>query len=486
MGYALIIGGGTDGRYTISLDIGEAERAALVARFTAQAAEAQAKVMAAQGMLVDKTAELAAAAQAYNDATDAYIALQRGETEIEDAEQLLGIVNGYFEAQAAYLRALSAHEAALSNKNALAFSASHLTKALATWQALVLTETRDAWCADLTEDATGYVETLEIPGESELMLIAPGGTYPVLATSGYMRSRALMSPWQAFFNAAVLPGWQKFKPTYRWGTITALDENADTATVELAEARSSAQRLLVNQSNTLTGIPVVYMTCNAEAFEVGDNVVVEFQGQDWGAPRVIGFLDNPKPCGGWRLSVIGLSQASVGGPPRYLNAVFESLASTEQYYSDMAAATAIDVDFRIDRGDWTIPIGPTTGPITYGTWENPKNSNDYVIGGLGLDLVEPGKTPINDGSAFISFPGAPAHFRIRLFIDSGWSSDALFQPVYPYDCVIEARLRLDGQVYADIAVRVGFAPYAIDSGKAIPADSDVLQLDYVRFVEDGT
>ena len=38
------------------------------------------------------------------------------------------------------------------------------------------------------------------------------------------------------------------------------------------------------------------MTCNAKAFEVGDRCVVEFGGQDWASPRVIGFVDNPKPC----------------------------------------------------------------------------------------------------------------------------------------------------------------------------------------------
>jgi hypothetical protein len=38
------------------------------------------------------------------------------------------------------------------------------------------------------------------------------------------------------------------------------------------------------------------MTCNADAFEVGDRVVVEFIGQDWENPRVVGFLDNPKRC----------------------------------------------------------------------------------------------------------------------------------------------------------------------------------------------
>lgn len=38
------------------------------------------------------------------------------------------------------------------------------------------------------------------------------------------------------------------------------------------------------------------MTCNAKAFEEGDEVVVQFESQSWEKPRVIGFLSNPKPC----------------------------------------------------------------------------------------------------------------------------------------------------------------------------------------------
>lgn len=297
MGYALIVSGGTDGRYTIQLDIGEDERASLVARFTAQNVEAQEKLAIAEAELTQKKATLDAAAAAYEAATTAYIQLLRGELSGATEEEANQIVKDHATTQEDHIKALVEHNTALSNRNAMSFNAKQLEKALTAWKALVLTETRQAWCADLTEDATGYVKTLEIPGESDLILIAPGGPAPVLATSGYLRSRALMSPWQAFFNAAVLPGWQKFKPTYRWGTITDLDADTDTATVELAVARSSAQRLLVNQSNTLTNIPVVYLNCNAAAFDVGDRAIVEFQGQDWSAPRVIGFVDNPRGCG---------------------------------------------------------------------------------------------------------------------------------------------------------------------------------------------
>lgn len=113
---------------------------------------------------------------------------------------------------------------------------------------------------------------------------------------GVMTSTLIMSPAQNFVNRALLPGWQRHMPTYRWGTIATLDKDADTCTVELAGATSSQQNLNINAVSVLTNVPVVYMRCNAKAFEEGDEVVVQFESQSWDKPRVIGFLSNPKEC----------------------------------------------------------------------------------------------------------------------------------------------------------------------------------------------
>jgi hypothetical protein len=183
---------------------------------------------------------------------------------------------------------------------ALKFERTKVLNTIGQWQGYQTLETRSAWCADRTEGvpAGTLVATAEIPGESALVVICPGcrGWTPA---DGVLTAREVMSPAQAFLNAAILPGWQKFKPTYRWGTATAIDYAANTMSVALAEARSSAQALNVNQASSLSGVPVQYLTCNASAFEVGDRVVVEFQNQQWSQPRVIGFLDNPKPCTAW-------------------------------------------------------------------------------------------------------------------------------------------------------------------------------------------
>jgi hypothetical protein len=124
-----------------------------------------------------------------------------------------------------------------------------------------------------------------------------------------------MSGPQAYLNAALLPGWQRHSPTYRWGTIHDIDTDTDRCRVNLASATSSAQNLPINQASVLTDVLVQYMTCNAAAFEEGDRVVVEFQGRDWSQPRVIGFLDNPRPCQQFLASYFGVGLAVNDGAP---------------------------------------------------------------------------------------------------------------------------------------------------------------------------
>lgn len=59
----------------------------------------------------------------------------------------------------------------------------------------------------------------------------------------------------------------------------------------------------------LDAVPIEYMQCNAWAFAEGDSVVVQFTGQDWAQPKVVGFSDDPQPCemNIWRHGIVGLN-----------------------------------------------------------------------------------------------------------------------------------------------------------------------------------
>jgi hypothetical protein len=138
------------------------------------------------------------------------------------------------------------------------------------------------------------VATLDIPGESSLLLIAPAGRTYIPSLDGVLTARELMSPAQVFFNAAILPGWQIDRPTYRWGTLTFIDWDGNTGNVNMGEAVSSAKRLPVNARATLAGVVFKYMQTNCRAFNDDSRVVLDLR-DGWDSPRIIGFLDNPRP-----------------------------------------------------------------------------------------------------------------------------------------------------------------------------------------------
>lgn len=155
-----------------------------------------------------------------------------------------------------------------------------------------------AWCADLTENLSGEVGTVEVPGESTNIQIQPGyegnAAYSQ-ARDGQLTPTMTMTPAQAYFNLAVLPGWQKWKPTFRYGTITETDGETCTVTLDAA-GKSSQQTLVINQTATLSGVEFEYMECDGAAFSVGDEVLIKFEDQNWATPKVVGFKENPKPC----------------------------------------------------------------------------------------------------------------------------------------------------------------------------------------------
>lgn len=289
MGSALIVGGGKDGRYTIRLHWGVARRAAILAAIDQALAALQASLVQQQAAVASAdAAEEAMRAQlelAFQSIVEQLQINPGGATAAEKA----------FEAGLNALRALQVRHAParIALQTMQAARADALARR-AYWDAFVAEETRPAWCCDHTETAAGTVATVDIDGESELLLIAPGGR-GWQPGDGVLSARELMSPATAFFNAALLPGWQKYKPTWRWGTLTAIDWEGNTGNVTLHAAQSSAQRLGINQAPQLAGVRFAYMQTDCRAFNDDSRVVVQFEGQEWAQPVIIGFLDNPRP-----------------------------------------------------------------------------------------------------------------------------------------------------------------------------------------------
>jgi hypothetical protein len=159
----------------------------------------------------------------------------------------------------------------------------------------------DAWCVDLTEGLSGEVGTIEIGTETAHGTnIRPGygdGAAYSSARDGFHTPTLTMDLASFMQNFAMFPAVQKWKPTYRYGTISNINTDTDTCTVTLDALYSSVDGLDINHVLNLTNVPIDYMDCNALAFEDGDQVVVKWTPYNaGGSPSVIGFKSSPKPC----------------------------------------------------------------------------------------------------------------------------------------------------------------------------------------------
>jgi uncharacterized protein YkwD len=146
-----------------------------------------------------------------------------------------------------------------------------------------------------------YIDYQVVYIERPINLIPPDGE------SGQLRHSETMSAAAIFVNAALEPGHLKWKPVWRYGTITVLSGDSCNITLEGIASRKLSSLpaepdMALDEILTLTAVPISYPPCNGEAFTVGDEVLILFEGYDRNNPKVIGFRREPKPCVGGRFS----------------------------------------------------------------------------------------------------------------------------------------------------------------------------------------
>ena len=121
--------------------------------------------------------------------------------------------------------------------------------------------------ADLSGDSPGLIV---VPGnKKKTAQYAPGygyALYVVGRDADFMTSEDMLealsvgtlSPSGIFYNLAMHPGTQKWKPTHRYGRITLIDYDLHTCSVTLEAVYD--YHLDLNQTYTLTAVPIKYMT----------------------------------------------------------------------------------------------------------------------------------------------------------------------------------------------------------------------------------
>lgn len=291
MGKATIISGGTAGLYTVELDLGHQKKLTEIAALDKRITELEAQLLQINSKIIDSTAAIDSAQNAVNLAIIAY----NDAFAANPNQDLKPYLDAITTKQLALQRLIEERRPLTADKGRLTAELGNARGRRGYLYSLDLKPKEQVWCADLTENGTGQVATIEIPGEPQITLLAPGAVAHTNA-DGQVLSRDVMRYDQAYLNAALLPGWQKWKPTYRVGTITNIVN--DTCSVLLTPAKSSAINLDIDFKRLLLNVPIDYLDCNGAAFEDGDQVVVKFEGQNWNNPKVIGFVSNPKSCGG--------------------------------------------------------------------------------------------------------------------------------------------------------------------------------------------
>lgn len=290
MGYAEIVSGGEDGLYTIRIDSGEAQRIALTAAYEQKIVLIDENIVEVQTAVTAHDALVAASVANLTAILDEIVASQQaGDFGLSELAQRV-----YAQALQEQATLIGQGEPNRTALQKLRVARAEALRNIARFNTLQTLETRSAWCADFTEGAAGFVATIEIPGEPSSVLVAPTCRAPALATDGQLRARDLMSPEQCYFNAAILPGWQRHLPTFREGTLTFINWEGNFGNVTLGAALSSAQGLNVNDRTSLLGVDFEYMQTNCRAFDNDSRVVIDLL-LGWEAPKIIGFFDNPRP-----------------------------------------------------------------------------------------------------------------------------------------------------------------------------------------------
>jgi len=478
MGRGTITGGGTDGLYTIAIDFGKATRDARVAKMDERISVLNIEIAAAEASVAAAESAASAALSALSAAINAMAdALEEGGPE---AAALATVAVKRAEEEVA--KATSAELAARAPRDQRIFERTSLVDRKRALLAAKVEDTRQAWCVDLTEDATGEVATIEIPGEDQAILIAAGGRAPEDG-DGALMARELMTPEQVFWNAAVLPGWQKWKPSYRKATITAIDEEAGTVDVDLDPATSSAKRLNVNQAEALAGVEVVYMDCNADAFDVDDRVVVEFDGMTWDSPKVIGFVENPKPCT-WVYVGDGIGARLACLRPGLIDQIIAGGVGQVWLNGSGPYTLEQSISVPLYSGGTTTILPPGYWSIIFWEWRGPDNNllPDRRDGESGFEFERPLLTiqflmtaPADVSGGELSSPYFVNGYS-RTSVSSVLDGFIEYPPPlaeYPHKNIVEVRITVGGEkvlhfAYSSIGF-IGQPDYGVIYYKGVPA-----------------
>lgn len=457
MGKARILQAHGEGRYTI--EIIEARERAESAK---QQAEARIQTLTAEVNQLD--AKIQAAQQAVDHAAiEQNAAIEQWRQEV--AEQGSSSVDLDAFARK-LLEAAGKRDALRSEKRSKELRIAADQALVARINALPPLRQMQAWCADYTEDLSGDVATAEVPGEIGNIIIKPGfeGANQWSATEdGAMQPALAGTPASVFYNLAMQSGWQKWRPTYRAATITSID--GDTCSISLDAATSSQQGLNVNAQSSYSGVPILYMDCNGDAFEQGDRVLVAFAGNVEG-PTVVGFESEPRMCS--RMHLITISDEKWDKPA--LEYVYD-----EYYTTDWQAPELVGMP--VAKGSYANVKDIDRESINVRVSVSHQDSMEFSVSNNDLEGFL-NTTTFTSFSHHCSIKGTVKHFGREVPLDyiSSMSHSVSYTVfgIDEFDFIYPSRRKSD--------VTVGFSTHAYEAGdpNPFPPLSEQLQVGSYR------
>jgi len=253
MGKAKIVSGGPSGKYRIEIIKSIAHSVARLKVVNESLAEIAKKIIETEA---NYWAALAALEKATKDLESAIEKL------VDDTKEAVKATE-----DAAKAKADVASKLRLWNK--LKMERVSLEKEKKYLEAVIAPEQIDAYCADLTENLSvnEVVGTAEIDGKRGDIHILPGGK--TAGALGLLKPAGDGSAAGAVFNLTMFAWWQKFKPTFRAGRVTATRVSKNSSggklnvfcNVTLDEAITPAlsSNININQAAKLENVPAFYM-----------------------------------------------------------------------------------------------------------------------------------------------------------------------------------------------------------------------------------
>jgi predicted transglutaminase-like cysteine proteinase len=236
MGQATILANLGDGKYNIRLIKEPGKSVARIAKINKDIETASTNIATAEAAANTASAAMETARTALNVAIEAY--------KLDPKTDLT-------KPQSDLVNAMADYEKKKRKVSELGWGLSKLEAELSMLQAAMANEDKtNIWCMDKTVNLVvgAQVGTAEINSAPVVFQIVPEGK--TTDAFGIVQPVGVSTPSAVFFNRAILPGMQKWYPTYRYGTIVSIDYDNNKCDVVLDPAYSYEGGFNINQEGT--------------------------------------------------------------------------------------------------------------------------------------------------------------------------------------------------------------------------------------------